>query len=125
MRSKYSGLTVAALLATAAIAQTPLPSPAPFDQAVKTEVVTKTGAVLVDRYIYPDRADQAKVKIEAALGAGDYDAITEPRAFAQRLTEDLQSVTHDKHLRVSYQGGPPPAAAKQAPRPPPPPSNGG
>jgi hypothetical protein len=91
---------------------------------VKQEVVTKTGAAITDRYIYPDRALQAKAKIDAALAAGDYDAITEPVAFAQRLTDDLQSITHDKHMRVSFQGGPPPAAPQTPPSAPAPTSGG-
>jgi retinol-binding protein 3 len=31
-----------------------------------------------------------------------YDTITDPDAFANRLTKDLQAVSHDKHLGVSY-----------------------
>ena len=84
MRKNFSGSTIAALLGAAAIVQTPAvvtttqaqTLPAPFDKAVKQEVVTKTGAAITDRYIYPDRALQAKAKIDAALAAGDYDAIT-------------------------------------------------
>ena len=124
MRSIYSGVTMAASLA-AAIAQPSLPPPAAFDKATKTEVVSKTGEVLAARYIYPDRADQAKAKIEAALVAGDYDDITEPAAFAQRLTDDLQSITNDKHMRVSYQGGPRPPVAQKTPPTPPSRSSGG
>jgi C-terminal processing protease CtpA/Prc len=41
----------------------------------------------------------------AALGArqqrGDYDNITEARAFANALTADLRETGHDKHLRVN------------------------
>jgi hypothetical protein len=94
----------------------------PFDKAAKQDTVTNIGAVLTDRYVFPDRAIQAKAKIDAALAAGDYESIVDPRDFARRLTEDLQSVTHDKHMRVTFTGGPAPAAvAQQAP----PPTNGG
>jgi hypothetical protein len=95
----------------------------PFDKAAKQATVAQIGAMLTDRYIFPDRAAQAKAKIDAALAAGDYDPIDDPRVFAQRLTEDLQSVTHDKHMRVTPTGGPAPAAA--APPQAPPPTNGG
>ena len=33
---------------------------------------------------------------------GAYDAVVGSRAFAQLLTEQLQAVSHDKHLRVIY-----------------------
>ncbi len=33
---------------------------------------------------------------------GDYDAVTDGDAFAALLTNQLQEVSHDKHLRVSY-----------------------
>jgi hypothetical protein len=94
----------------------------PFDKAAKQATVAQIGAMLTDRYIFPDRAVQAKAKIDAALAAGDYDPIDDPRVFAQRLTEDLQSVTHDKHMRVTPTAGTGPVAAPpQAP----PPTNGG
>ena len=78
--------------------------------------------MLTDRYIFPDRALAAKAKIDAALAAGAYDPVDDPRVFAERLTEDLQSVTHDKHMRVTAMGGPPPAGP---PQPPPPQTSGG
>jgi len=95
----------------------------PFDKAAKQDTVARIGVMLTDRYVFPDRAIQAKAKIDAALGAGEYDSINDPRTFAQRLTEDLQSVTHDKHMRVSVTAGPPPTGAQ--PASPPPPTNGG
>jgi hypothetical protein len=88
-------LTVAALAcAMPAIAQT-------IDQTERQAVVTRAGELLTERYIFPDRAAQAKAKIDQKLAAGDYNAITEASAFALQLTADLQSVTHDKHMRVT------------------------
>jgi Peptidase family S41/N-terminal domain of Peptidase_S41 in eukaryotic IRBP len=102
---------VAFTLAIPGWAQTPPVAPAeqPLNQAEKSAVVEKAGELLTANYIFPDRAADAKAKIDAALAAGDYDSITASKAFAERLTSDLQSVTHDKHVRVF----PPPA-----PRPP-------
>src|SRR5260370_8666868 len=33
---------------------------------------------------------------------GEYDAITDPDAFANRLTKDLRAISHDKHLGINY-----------------------
>ena len=73
-------------------------------------MVEKADVLLTANYIFPDRAADAKAKIDAALAAGDYDSITAPEAFAEKLTSDLQSVTHDKHVRVFPPPAPRPAA---------------
>jgi hypothetical protein len=95
-----------------------LPTPVwaqPLDAAEKRAVVEKAGELLTANYIFPDRAADARKKIDAQLVAGAYDGLADPDAFAAKLTEDLQSVTHDKHMRVS---GPPPTSTTGAPPPP-------
>lgn len=86
----------------------------PLSQADKRAVVEGAGELLTANYIFPERAAEAKDKIEAALRAGEYDLITTPKAFAERLTSDLQTVTHDQHLRVNPP--PEPAAGTVPPR---------
>ena len=73
-------------------------------------MVEKAGELLTANYIYPDRATEAKAKLDAALMVGEYESITTPEAFAEKLTSDLQLVTHDKHLHVY----PPPAPRSSA-----------
>jgi hypothetical protein len=124
MRKLFSGLIVAAFAAVLSTLTLQTPAPA-FDKAAKQDTVATIGAVLTERYVFPDRASQAKAKVDAALATGGYDSINDPYKFAQRLTADLQSVTHDKHIRVFYTGGPLPAGAQQTPPSPPPPTNGG
>src|SRR5256886_2550380 len=45
-------------------------------------------------------------RMEAALRArqkkGEYDAVEDAEAFAELLTDHLQQVSHDKHLRVNF-----------------------
>ena len=87
-------------------------------QAEKRAVIEKAGELLTANYIFPDRAAEAKVKLDAALMAGDYETISTPEAFAEKLTSDLQSVTNDKHLRINPPPPPlPPARAAAAPAP--------
>ena len=52
-------------------------------------------------YVYPDLAQKMADAVRANQKGGDYDAITDPDAFANRLTKDLRAVSHDKHLRVT------------------------
>src|SRR5579863_5338347 len=113
--------TIAVLAVCIALPCQAQPAPAapqPFGPAEKRAVVEKAGELLTADYIFPDRAAGAKAKIDAALAAGDYDSITTTDAFAQKLTADLQSVTHDKHMRVSPPeelSGPHPVAGAAAP----------
>lgn len=121
-RTFHSGLlAIATLTLTAAHAQTP----ATLDEATRSSVVTKAADVLRNRYIFPEIAEQAAAKIEAQLAAGAYKELAQPRAFADKLTADLQSVTKDKHMRVSASGPAPAPPAGEAPRQPPPRSEGG
>jgi hypothetical protein len=94
-----------------------------MEKSEKQAVVTQAGEHLATDYIYPDRAHQAQAKVTAALAAGAYDNIDDPAAFAQRLTDDLGTVLHDKHVRVSYRG--PAFAGTAMARPPAPPATNG
>jgi hypothetical protein len=110
---------VAVTLAIPGWAQTPPVAAAapPLNQAEKRAVVEKAGELLTANYIYPQRAVEAKVKLDAAFLAGEYESITTPEALAKKLTSDLQSVIHDKHLNVVAPPAPQPAAAPTTPAP--------
>jgi hypothetical protein len=73
---------------------------APLQKSEMQEIVNKAGDLLVAAYVFPDRAAEAKAKINSLLAAGSYDGLTDPVAFANRVTTDLQSVTHDKHVKI-------------------------
>jgi hypothetical protein len=66
----------------------------------KAEVVKKIGALLRENYVFPDVADKAGKLIQEQLAKGAYSAIASPQALCEQLTKDLQSVSHDKHMRV-------------------------
>ncbi|MEO7054229.1 MAG: S41 family peptidase, partial [Rhizomicrobium sp.] len=71
-----------------------------FDSAEKQAVVARVGELLSERYVFPEKADQARDAITHALKAGAYDGITNPSTFAERLTDDLNSIIHDPHIKV-------------------------
>jgi retinol-binding protein 3 len=50
------------------------------------------------KYVYPEMAQQINAHIQSQLEK--YKAIDDAEAFAQAVTEDMQSVSHDKHLRL-------------------------
>jgi C-terminal processing protease CtpA/Prc len=51
--------------------------------------------------------------LRARQKQGEYDSVTEGDAFAEKLTEDLREVSHDKHLRVSFSPVPMPKPRKE------------
>ena len=109
--NKLKTFAIAGLLATSALtcavaphlasAQAPptAAQPAPvFDAAAKRDAIVAAAKLLTDDYIYPDMGAKAAAQLTQNLSAGKYDAITTPAAFADQLTQDLQGLTHDKHM---------------------------
>jgi hypothetical protein len=90
-------------------------NPATLDEAARRAVVEAAAKMLRERYIFPEVGEKSARAIESALGAGNYNGLDQPRAFAQRLTEDLSAVAKDKHLRVTAPGA---AATEPAAAPP-------
>jgi retinol-binding protein 3 len=73
-----------------------------LDAAERQRVIDGVAKNLNEFYVYPDLAQKMADSVRANQKRGDYDAITDPDAFASWLTKDLQAISHDKHLRVDY-----------------------
>jgi C-terminal processing protease CtpA/Prc len=58
--------------------------------------------MLNEFYVFPDVAKQMEAALRTHQQQGDYDSVADGDAFAGKLTDDLQAVSHDKHLRVSF-----------------------
>lgn len=61
-----------------------------------------------EHYVFPDVAEQVVAALRARDAEGRYAGLTEDEAFAAAVTEDLQSVNGDKHLRLLYRIDPQP-----------------
>jgi hypothetical protein len=116
MRCHTCLLLYTLLAAVPAAAQSAL-----LEKGEREAVIDKIGELLTVNYIFPDRAGLAKAELARGLAAGEYDEITDPSVFAERLTTDLRTITHDKHVGVAVtsDNGQPVRA------PPLPPSNAG
>ena len=68
----------------------------------KQTVVDSIGSKLNANYVFPDIATKMVSSIESKLGNGDYKSILDPQEFATMLTADLQAISNDKHLRVTF-----------------------
>jgi hypothetical protein len=73
-----------------------------LDAPERSRVIDGVAKNLQESYVYPDLAQKMEVAIRANQKRGDYEAITDPDAFASRLTKDLRAVSHDKHLGVNF-----------------------
>ncbi len=70
--------------------------------AEKKAVVEAVVSVLQKQYVFPETAKKMGDLIRKNLKTGKYQAMDDPRAFAAKLTEDLRSISHDRHLGVRY-----------------------
>jgi CubicO group peptidase (beta-lactamase class C family) len=73
-----------------------------LDAAMRAEVIEGALKQLNDAYVFPEVAKKMEAAIRERMQRKEYDAITSPSALAAALTNHLQEVSHDKHLRVTY-----------------------
>ena len=74
-----------------------------LDAQGRQRVIDGTVAALQELYVFPDAAQKMADALSAHVNSGDYDAVTDGTDFAALLTEHLRAVSHDKHLRVTYE----------------------
>ncbi len=70
----------------------------PIDEATRKIVIDRLLDELLEGYVFPEIAE----KMAAAIRSNSYEMYQGGREFALALTEDLQKVSRDLHLRVRY-----------------------
>jgi hypothetical protein len=75
----------------------------PIDDAFRAKVVASAAKMLTERYVFPDVGKQCGEHISKLQSDGAFARIDDAKAFAARLTTELQSISHDKHMRVRAQ----------------------
>ena len=73
-----------------------------IDAATRARVIDGAIANLNEFYVFPETAKKMEEALRARLKKGDYDAVSGGDDFASLLTNHLQEVSHDKHLRVNF-----------------------
>ncbi len=76
--------------------------PYPVSQIEKQKVIISINELLNKNYIFPDVSKKMTGLLLENMDKGIYAAITDPKLFAEKLTGDLQSVSKDVHLVVSF-----------------------
>jgi hypothetical protein len=73
-----------------------------IDAATRTRVIDGAIAQLNESYVFPETAKKMEEALRVRQKRGEYDAITDGNVFAAKLTDNLQEVSHDKHLRLNF-----------------------
>jgi hypothetical protein len=92
---------LAASAATITLAQPEQPD-LTIDAATRTKVIDAILERLNNSYVFPEVAKKMEQSIRERVEKKEYDEITSAKQFATTLTNDLQAVSKDKHLRVRY-----------------------
>jgi len=72
-----------------------------MDAAARARVIDGAVAILNEYYVFPETAKKMEEALRVRQEKGEYDALDDADAFADLLTDHLQQVSHDKHLRVN------------------------
>jgi hypothetical protein len=67
-----------------------------------TDVIERSAKLVAEHYVFPDVAEQIAAHLGDRLRAGRYAEAADPAALAALVTEDLQSVNQDLHLRLKH-----------------------
>jgi len=73
-----------------------------IDAATRARVIDGVVANLNEFYVYPESAKKMEEALRERQKKGAYDAVADGEKFATMLTDDLQQVSHDKHLHVMF-----------------------
>lgn len=84
-----------------------------IDAATRTQVIDTMLKRLNDAYVFPEVAKKMEQSIRERVDKKEFDQITSAKEFAQKLTNDLQAISNDKHLRVRYSYQPLPERGPQ------------
>lgn len=90
-------------LQSAPLGARPEPKDMTIDAATRSAVIEEAAKDLDENYVFPDVAKKMSALLRQKRDQKSYDSLTSAKAFAKQLTDDLQSVSHDKHLRVRYE----------------------
>ena len=75
-------------------------SPVRLNSEQRQVVIDSVTRSLNRAYVFPDVAARMDADLRARVKRGEFDEVSDPSSFAQLLTQDLQAISHDKHLRV-------------------------
>jgi len=71
-----------------------------INKEIINEFVEKSSNLLKEKYVFPEVAEKISVHINDKNKEGFFDNLTDPKEFAEVMTEEMQSISNDKHMKV-------------------------
>jgi Peptidase family S41/N-terminal domain of Peptidase_S41 in eukaryotic IRBP len=75
---------------------------APMERAEITDIVHRAGDLVAEHYVFADVGARLRDLLSDRADDRAYDALVDPLALAGVVTEDLQSLNGDLHLRLKH-----------------------
>lgn len=85
-----------------------------IDSKMKSETIDVLLKELNARYVFPETAKKMETYVRVRQKNKEYEAITSAQEFSKKLTEDLQAISRDKHLRVRFSPKPIPVRKERS-----------
>jgi len=76
--------------------------PVTLDATARDRVIDKVAGIVEESYVFPDTAKKMAATLRTREEDGEYNAFVDGEAFARKLTDDLQDVSHDRHIEVRF-----------------------
>jgi C-terminal processing protease CtpA/Prc len=73
-----------------------------MQQAEIIPIIDRAGRLVAERYLFPEVGAELADLLSARLAGGRYSRVDSPMELSVLVTEDLQSVNGDKHLRLRH-----------------------
>lgn len=73
-----------------------------IDETARASVVERLANLIESGYVAPEAGQIVVRNLRVAQASGEYKGFSTAKAFAERLTLDLRSATHDKHIAVFF-----------------------
>ncbi|TFG77056.1 MAG: hypothetical protein E4H23_09000 [Chrysiogenales bacterium] len=70
------------------------------DKGYKKGILQKIASLIERKYVMAEKAGMYATEFKKKVKAGAYASITHAREFADKVTADLQAITHDKHVSL-------------------------
>lgn len=102
----FSRRLLAVTLAASTMAACAQHPDVPIDATTRQQVIDNTIREMNAQYVFPEKARQVEQALRNQQKDGAFDGVTGANRLADKLTEALQAVTHDKHIRMRYSADP-------------------
>jgi retinol-binding protein 3 len=95
------------------LANIPADTVEPLTKSMKSETIAQLTKEMKEFYFFEDLAKKVEQDLNTRNTAGEYDPITAGADFAKKLTDDLNAICKDAHLRVRFSKDALPVREKQ------------